>query len=77
MSAFLEFNADGVLTSRRFARSAIQVDRRFSYEEAMDVMSGPGRDHPGVAPPVVQMLSEMLELAMILRGRRFARGRSS
>jgi ribonuclease R len=74
MSALLEFNSEGVLTSRRFARSAIQVDHRFTYEEAMEVMSAPGRDHPGVAPPVARMLSEMLELAMILRRRRFARG---
>jgi ribonuclease R len=74
ISALLEFNPEGVLTSRWFARSAIQVDHRFTYEEAMEVMSDPERDHPGVAPPVARMLSEMLELAMILRRRRFARG---
>ncbi len=34
MSALLEFNADGVRTDMRFARSAIRVDHRFSYEQA-------------------------------------------
>jgi ribonuclease R len=74
VSALLEFNAEGILTSRRFARSAICVDHRFTYEQAMEVMSEPARDHPGVAPEVSRMLAVMLELAMILRRRRFARG---
>jgi ribonuclease R len=70
----LEFNAEGILTSRRFARSAIQVDHRFTYEQAMAVMKHPQAEHPGVAPDVAAMLGRMLELAMILRRRRFARG---
>ena len=40
----------------------------------MAVMKEPGAEHPGVAPAVAKMLGEMLELAMILRRRRFARG---
>lgn len=74
MSALLEFNEDGILTSRRFARSAIRVDRRFTYEQAMAVMCHPERAHEGVPLDVAQMLGAMLELAMILRRRRFARG---
>ncbi len=74
VSAFLEFNAEGILTSRRFARSAIRVDHRFTYEEAMAVMRDPDKTHSGVAPEVVGMVAAMLELAMILRRRRFARG---
>jgi ribonuclease R len=74
ISALLEFNAEGILTSRRFARSAIRVDHRFTYEQAMEVMSQPSRDHADVAPEVVGMVAAMLELAMILRNRRFARG---
>ena len=57
-----------------FARSAIRVDHRFTYEQAMAVMKDPGGEHPGVAPEVAAMLGRMLELAMILRRRRFARG---
>jgi ribonuclease R len=74
VSALLEFNAEGILTSKRFERSAIRADHRFTYEQAMAVMRAPGAEHPGVAPAVARMLGEMLELAMILRRRRFARG---
>jgi ribonuclease R len=74
VSALLEFNAEGILTSKRFARSAIRVDHRFTYEEAMAVMKGPRDKHPKVPPNVAAMVGQMLELAMILRRRRFARG---
>ena len=40
----------------------------------MAVMSHPEAAHEGVAPEVARMLGAMLELAMILRRRRFARG---
>ncbi len=74
VSALLEFNAEGILTSKRFARSAIRADHRFSYEEAMAVMKAPAAAHAGVSPEVAAMLGQMLELAMILRRRRFTRG---
>ena len=74
VSALLDFTAEGILTSKRFARSAIKVDHRFSYEQAMAVMREPQASHPGVAPAIAAMVGEMLELAMILRRRRFARG---
>ncbi len=77
VSAFLEFNSEGILTSKRFARSAIRVDHRFTYEQALTVMKAPAAAHHGVAPAVARMLGEMLELAMILRNRRFERGRWS
>jgi len=74
VSAFLEFNEDGVLTSKRFARSAIRVDHRFAYEQAFEVMKNPDGPHEGVAPAVVKMVVDMLVLAMTLRRRRFTRG---
>jgi ribonuclease R len=74
VSAIMEFTPDGILTGKRFARSAIKADHRFSYEEAMAVMKEPQAAHPGVAPEIAVMLGQMLELAMILRRRRFARG---
>jgi ribonuclease R len=74
VTAFMEFNAEGILVSKRFARSAIRADHRFSYEEAFAVMKAPEAVHPGVAPAVARMLGQMLELAMILRRRRFAHG---
>ncbi len=74
VSALLEFNSEGILTSRRFARSAIRVDRRFTYEQAMEVMSQPEKADSAVGPAVALMVAAMLELAMVLRRRRFARG---
>jgi ribonuclease R len=74
LSALLEFNTEGILTGKRFARSAIRVDHRFTYEEAMAVMKAPNEPHEGVTPQVAAMVGQMLELAMVLRKRRFARG---
>jgi ribonuclease R len=74
VSALLEFDPTGFLISKRFARSAICVARRFTYEEALAVMKQPRAAHMGVGPELALMLGEMLELAQILRRRRFARG---
>jgi ribonuclease R len=74
VSAFLEFNPEGILVSKRFARSAIRVDHRFTYEEALAVMKHPQAPHRGVSSEVARMMGQMLELAMILRRRRFSRG---
>ena len=38
VSAILDFNPEGILTAKRFARSAIKVDHRFTYEQALAVM---------------------------------------
>src|SRR6185312_6276227 len=72
VSALLEFNAEGVRTAMSFARSVIRVDHRFSYEEAFEVMKHP--EAVTAAPEIVALIGRMLELAMILRKRRFARG---
>ena len=75
MTAMLEFNEEGVRTDRRFARTAIRVDKRFSYEQAYAVMQGtPEGLALDVAPEVRDLLKRMLTLAMILRKRRFKRG---
>ena len=50
VSALLEFNAEGILTSKRFARSAIRVDHRFTYEQAMAVMKQPQAAASGRRP---------------------------
>ncbi len=73
LSAFMEFTPEGILTDKRFARSAINVDHRFTYEQAMALIQ-PAPRASDVAPALVQMLRQMHELAMILRARRFARG---
>ena len=74
VSAFMDFNPEGILVSKRFERTAIRVDHRFSYEQAYVVMKEPNASHPGVSAAVAQMVGQMLELAMILRRRRFAHG---
>ena len=74
MSVFMEFDPTGVRTDRRFARTAIRVDQRFSYEQAFACMSRPDEPIEGVSPEVRSLLSEMLDLARILRKRRFKRG---
>jgi ribonuclease R len=74
VSALLDFDPAGILTSKRFARSAIKNDHRFTYEQALDAMKRPSAPHSGVAPAIALMMEQMLELAMILRRRRFARG---
>ena len=74
LSALLEFDAQGVRTDAGFVRSAIRVDHRFSYEQAFAVMKAPEVLHEGVAPETAALLARMLELATVLRARRFARG---
>jgi ribonuclease R len=74
MSAILEFNSEGVRTDSRFARTAIRVDRRFSYEQAFEVMREPEKEHEGIEPNIRALLTRMLEFARILRKRRFQRG---
>ncbi len=75
VSAFMEFNPDGIRTDRRFARSAIKVDRRFAYEEVFEVIQHPeGELASSLYPEVREMVARMLELAMLLRKRRFKRG---
>jgi len=75
VSAILEFDPDGVRTARTFARSAIRVDHRFAYEQAFEILQHPdGEAAAALAPELREMLGRMLELAMILRKRRFKRG---
>ncbi len=75
MSAILEFDPSGVRTNRSFARSVIRVDHRFAYEEVFEILEHPdGEAARQLDPAIKAMLDGMLELAMILRKRRFARG---
>ena len=74
MTAFMEFDPDGVRTDRKFARSAIKVDKRFSYEQAFDCMKNTDTPVEGVSPEVRALLERMLNLSRILRKRRFKRG---
>ena len=75
LTAFMEFDPQGRRTAMEFARSAIRVDQRFSYEQAFAVMMDqPTEVELEVRPEIRSQLKTMLELAMILRKRRFLRG---
>jgi ribonuclease R len=73
LSAFIEYTAEGVVASTRFARTAIRVTKRFAYEQVMPIISNPAAAKD-VDPPVKKLLLDMFELAMLLRKRRFAHG---
>lgn len=75
VSAILEFDPSGVRTDKKIARSVIRVDHRFAYEQVFDILEHPDGEAARALPPGLKaMLDRMLELAMILRRRRFARG---
>ncbi len=75
VSALMEFNSEGIRTDARFARSVIRVDRRFTYEAAFQAMKAdPETPIEGIPPEIRALLYRMLELAMLLRRRRFRRG---
>ena len=75
VSAIMEFNPEGIRTNRSFARSVIKVDHRFAYEQVFEILEHPdGEAALAIDPAIKVMLGRMLELAMILRARRFKRG---
>jgi ribonuclease R len=74
VSVLLDFNPDGIQTAQRFLRSAIRVDRRFTYEEALAVMRRPEDPPPGIGTELAEVLEQALRLSRLLRRRRLARG---
>lgn len=73
-SAFIEYTPDGIPVHTRFANSAIKVAKRFAYEEVLPIIAE-GERHRGKVPAKIrQLLTQMHELAMILRRRRIRRG---
>ncbi len=74
VSALIEFSKDGIPRDVVFARAAIRVTRRFSYEQAHDILADPDAFRGRVAAPVRRLLVEMHRLSRVLRKRRFAAG---
>jgi ribonuclease R len=74
LSVLMEFDPSGILTDRRFARSAIRVDQRFTYEQTYEIMMNPEPAGDSTKRSTSRLLVEMLELARILRRRRLERG---
>jgi len=73
-SVFIEFSPEGIPLHRTFANTAIKTAKRFAYEEVFDILQHPKKEHPHVKPEILDLLRRMLELAMLLRGRRFTAG---
>ncbi len=73
-SAFLEFTAEGVFVDVEAHNAAIKSVRRFAYEEVDEYLADREAWRSKLSPKVHKLLSDMHELAMILRARRFRRG---
>jgi ribonuclease R len=74
ISALIEFSEDGIPRDVAFARAAIRVTRRFSYEQVGEILADPDGFRGRVAAPVRRLLVEMHQLSRVLRRRRFAAG---
>ena len=73
-TAFIEFTADGAPIAGDFHLSAIKSCRRFAYEEVDEFLADRKAWKPKLTPQVHKLLSDMHELAMILRRRRLKNG---
>ena len=71
-SAFLTFDREGRCIARRFAKSVIRSQARFTYEQVMSMISGGNR--MGVPKRQVATVLAVHELAQQLRRLRFAAG---
>jgi len=70
-SVLMDFTPAGHFTAARFARGAIKVRKRFTYEQVMALLDNP--DH-STEPEVLALVLRMRDLGMILRKRRLRRG---
>ncbi|HLN28769.1 MAG TPA: ribonuclease R [Gemmataceae bacterium] len=75
-SALMDFTPAGNRTEVRFARAAIRVKRRFTYEQVLAILQEDerGGTPTGIEPEVLALVLRMRDLAMILRRRRLRRG---
>ena len=74
LSAMIEYTDEGVVRHVEFAKAAIRVDRRFSYEEVSGLLADPDGFPGRVAAPVRSLLADMHRLSRLLRRRRFDAG---
>ena len=71
-SAFLTFDREGRCIARRFAKSVIRSQMRFTYEQVMSLIGGGNRK--GLPKRQAEAVLSIHELAQQLRRRRFAAG---
>lgn len=73
-AALFRMKADGTILSRRFARTIIRSDKRFTYEEAQAVLDLPGGKAGTGKGPLKDELFTLRDLARKLREARFQEG---
>ncbi len=73
-SVLMEINAAGVPIHTEILRSAIRSDHRFNYEEVQDLLDRPKAWRKKLPADIYQLVRDMDELAMCLRGRRMENG---
>jgi len=73
-SALMEFTPEGVRTHTDLHNGAIRSVRRFTYEEVDDYLAHRNAWREKLTPAVFELLGNMHELAMTLRGRRMEKG---
>ena len=73
-SAFIEFTPEGIPVHTEFANTAIKVKQRFAYEQVLPIVQERDDEGKHVSAEVRELLKNMYQLAMMLRGRRFSAG---
>jgi ribonuclease R len=74
MTALIELDADGVVISTEFFRSAIRSAWRFNYEEIDQYLADDAPWRARLPADVFRLVRDMHNLAMVMRRRRMRRG---
>ena len=72
-SAVFEMNAKAKVIKRWFGRTVIKSNKRFSYEQAQEIIEAASAEE-AVQPEVTQAVLQLHKLASIMRAKRFAEG---
>ena len=72
-SAVFEMNAKAKVIKRWFGRTVIKSNKRFSYEQAQEIIEAAAAEE-AVQPEVTQAVLQLHKLASIMRAKRFAEG---
>ncbi|MBD3673881.1 MAG: ribonuclease R [Planctomycetaceae bacterium] len=73
-SCFIEFTPDGVPVSTRLSNTAINVKKRFAYEEVLPLLASGEKGRKKVGAKVFDLVERMQKVARILRKRRHDKG---
>ena len=74
LSCLMDMDASGRVIGHRIVESVIRVDRRMSYAEVNNILTGQDEELSGEYGPLKSMLKAMGELSIRIRSRRSGRG---